>query len=160
MRARQARSASAYSYTPALELDDGTILTENLVILAYIAQLTGKLLPEDGLVRWRALEATEFMTTEIHVNFRPFFFNAPQPEKDKARQMLDRRFATIAGQLDDKPFLVSDRMTISDPYLFVMLSWAAMFGIDVPERLSHYLARMRTEPSVAKALAEEGLAAT
>jgi hypothetical protein len=44
-------------------------------------------------------------------------------------------------------------MTISDPYLFVMLSWAAMFGIDVPERLSHYLARMRTEPSVAKALA-------
>jgi glutathione S-transferase len=102
----------------------------------------------------------ERRTTEIHVNFRPFFFNAPQPEKDKARQMLDRRFATIAGQLDDKPFLVSDRMTISDPYLFVMLSWAAMFGIDVPERLSHYLARMRTEPSVAKALAEEGLAAT
>lgn len=145
-------------YTPALELDDGTILTENLVILTYIAHLTGKLLPGDGLVRWRALEATEFMTTEIHGSFRPYFFDAPQSEKDKARQMLDRRFATIAGQLGDKPFLVSDRMTIADPYLFVMLSWAAMFGIDVPERLSGYLARMKKTPSVSRALAEEGLA--
>jgi glutathione S-transferase len=57
--------------------------------------LTGKLLPEDGLVRWRG--ATEFMTTEIHVNFRPFFFNAPQRRRtrrgrcwtDASRRSLD-----------------------------------------------------------------------
>ncbi len=48
-------------------------------------------------------------------------------------------------------------MTIADPYLFVMLMWAATFGIDVSERLNAYLARMKTEPSVVRALAEEGL---
>ncbi|CAN7315505.1 glutathione binding-like protein [Caballeronia sp. LjRoot34] len=145
-------------YTPALELDDGTVLTENLAILAYVAHLTGRLLPEDGFGRWRALEATSFMTTEIHGNFRPYFYDAPQAEKDTARKILDRRFATIAEQLDDKPFLVGERMTIADPYLFVMLTWAAMFEVEVPERLDAYLARMKTEPSVVKALAEEGLA--
>ncbi|MHC2438002.1 glutathione binding-like protein [Bradyrhizobium sp. USDA 4451] len=157
---RDFRKINPKGYTPALELDDGTILTENLVILAYIAQLTGKLLPLDGLVRWRALEATEFMTTEIHVNFRPYFFDAPHAEKDKARQMLDRRFTTIAEQLGAKRFLVSDQITIADLYLFVMLSWAAMFGVEVPEQLGSYLARMRKMPSVVKALTEEGLAAT
>ena len=121
--------------------------------------LTDKLLPADGFVRWRALEATEFMTTEIRGNFRPFFFGVPQAEKEKARQMLDRRFAMIAEQLGDKPFLVSDRMTIADPYLFVMLSWGAMFGIDVPAPLGARLARMKTQPSVLRALAEEGLPA-
>lgn len=145
-------------YTPALELDDGTILTENLVILAYIAHRSGKLLPEDGLVRWRALETTAFMATEIHTAFRPFFFDAPPAEKDKARQTLDRRFATITLQLGDKRFLVSDKMTIADPFLFVMLSWAGVFGVEVPAPLKAYHARMKTEPSVTKALAEEGLA--
>ncbi len=155
---RDFRTISPKGYTPALELDDGTILTENLAILAYIAHLSGKLLPEDGIVRWRALEATAFMTTEIHGNFKPFFYDAPQAEKDKARQMLDKRFGTIAELLGDKPFVVSNYMTIADPYLFVMLSWAAMFGVEVPERLSTYLARLKIVPSVAKALAEEGLA--
>nr|WP_113889119.1 glutathione binding-like protein [Roseiarcus fermentans] len=145
-------------YTPALKLDDGTILTENLAILAYIADLTGKLSPEDGLARWRALEATAFMTTEIHGQFRPFFSDAPEAETDKARRMLDKRFATLADQLGDKPFLASDQMTIADPYLFVMLSWAAMFGIEAPEPLVRYHARLKTLPSIARALAAEGLA--
>jgi len=52
---------------------------------------------------------------------------------------------------------VGDRMTIADPYLVVMLMWAGKFEIKVPKRLSDYLARMKTMPSVARALADEGL---
>ena len=48
-------------------------------------------------------------------------------------------------------------MTIADPYLVVMLMWAGKFEIEVPERLSGYLAQMKTMPSVARALADEGL---
>lgn len=155
---RDFRTINPKGYTPALEFDDGAILTENLAILAYIAELTGKLLPKQGLVRWRALEATSFMTTEVHGNFKPFFYDVAQTEKDKARQVLDTRFATIAKQLGDKPFLVSDQMTIADPYLFVMLMWAGMFEIAQPERLNGYFARMKAVPSVARALAKEGLA--
>jgi glutathione S-transferase len=146
-------------YVPALELDDGTVLTENLAILAYIAHRNGALLPEDGLPRWRALEATSFMTTELHGNFKPFFYpDATQAQKDKARQLLVKHFATIAEQLGDRPFLVGDRMTIADPYLFVMLMWAARNGIEVSSQLEAYFARMKQMPSVARALAEEGLA--
>jgi glutathione S-transferase len=144
-------------YLPALGLDDGPVLTENLAILAYIAHQAGTLLPEDGLDRWRAFEATSFMSTEFHGNFRPFFHGANQAERDKARQLLVKHFATIAEQLGDRPFLVGDRMTIADPYLVVMLMWAGKFEIKVPKRLSDYLARMKTMPSVARALADEGL---
>lgn len=144
-------------FLPALELDDGTILTENLAILVYIAHRGGALLPEDGLDRWRVFEATSFMTTEFHTNFRPFFHrDAIEVERTKARRLLVKHFATVAAQLGDKPFLVGDRMTIADPYLVVMLMWAARFEIDVPERLGFYLAQMMTTPSVAKALADEG----
>jgi glutathione S-transferase len=145
-------------YLPALELDDGTILTENLAVLVYIAHQAGALLPADGVDRWRALEAVSFMTTEFHPNFRPFFHHdATQAERAKARQLLVRHFATIAGQLGDRRFLVGDRMTIADPYLVVMLMWAGKNEIEAPERLTGYLAQMKTMPSVAKALADEGL---
>lgn len=145
-------------YTPALDLGDGTILTENLAILAYLAEQSGQLLAKDGLERWRALEATAFMTTELHRNFIPFFYpESTQPEKDKSGQALARRFATIDEQLGEKTFLVGAQMTIADAYLFVMLSWAAMMGIAVSQRLGNYLARMKDRPSIIKALADEGL---
>jgi len=155
---RDFRTINPKGYLPALELDDGIILTENLAILAYIAHQAGALLSEEGVDRWRALEATSFMTTEFHGNFRPFFHHdATQAERAKARQLLVKHFATIAEQLGDRPFLVGDRMTIADPYLVVMLMWAGKFEIEVPKRLSGYLARMKTTPSVARALADEGL---
>jgi len=39
-----------------------------------------------------------------------------------------------------------------------MLMWSAKHGIEMPERLETYFARMKKVPSVAQALAEEGLA--
>ena len=155
---RDFRTINPKGYLPALELTDGTILTENLAILAYIAHRAGALLPEDGVDRWRVLEATEFMTTEFHGNFRPFFQpDATEAQRDRARKLLVKHFATIAEQLGDRPFLVGDRMTIADPYLVVMLMWAGKNEIEVPERLTGYLAQMKKMPSVARALANEGL---
>ncbi len=145
-------------YVPALELDDGTVLTENLAILAYIAHQSGTLLPEEGITRWRALEAISFMTTEIHGNLKPFFKDLPTPEKERARQMLVKHFASIAEQLGDKPFLLGDRMTIADSYLFWSLRSAPISGIEFPEQLQAYFSRMKEVPSVAQALVEEGLA--
>jgi glutathione S-transferase len=98
-------------FVPALEFDDGTVLAESLAILVYIAHQAGALLPEDGLVRWKTLEATSFMTTEIHGNFKPFWKNAPQAEKGKARELLVKHFAIIAEALGNRPFLTGNRMT-------------------------------------------------
>ena len=155
---RDLRTINPKGYTPALELDDGTILTESAAILAYIADKSGKLLATDGLDRWRALEATAFMTTEVHGSFRPFFRpDATETEKGRAAKMLATHFVTLAKQLGNSTFLIGERMTIADAYLFVMLAWAAMMGIAVPERLGTYSAYMKNLPSVAKALAIEGL---
>jgi glutathione S-transferase len=145
-------------FVPALELDDGRVLAEALAVLVYVAQQAGELLPEDDFVRCKVLEATSFMTTEIHGNFKAFWKNAPEAEQDKARLALVKHFATIAAELGDGPFVTGDRITIADPYLFVMLMSAARFGIEVSERFEAYSSRMKQVPSVARALAEEGLA--
>lgn len=145
-------------FIPAIEFDDGSVLAESFVILLYIAHHSGKLLPRDGFVRWQALEATSFMTTEIHGNFKPFWKNATQPEKDKAHGLLVKHFGTIAHQLGDRPFLTGDHMTIADPYLYVMLRWAAKHGIEVSESLECYAASIKELPSVVRALVEEGIA--
>jgi glutathione S-transferase len=145
-------------YTPALDLGDGAILTENLAILAYVADRSGQLLAASGMARWRALEATAFMTTEVHRQFLPFFRDGSAEAKEAAAQMLQKRFATLAEQLGDQPFLIGAQMTIADCYLFVMLSWAAMMEIPVGPRLDSYRERMQTVPSVAQALRAEQLA--
>lgn len=145
-------------YTPALDLGDGAILTENLAILAYIADQSGKLMPKDGLARWRVLESVTFMTTEIHRSFIPFFRGGTDEEKAQAAQTLATRFGTISDQMGEQPFLMGEEMTIADCYLFVMLSWSVMMGVALPSRLTAYLARMKDVPSVAKTLAAEGLA--
>ncbi|HEX8476777.1 MAG TPA: glutathione binding-like protein [Telluria sp.] len=145
-------------YTPALDLGDGVILTENLAILAWIADRSGKLLAQEGLERWRTLEATAFMCTEIHRSYLPFFRGGTGEEKQAATQMLLTRFGTIVEQLGDKAFLIGEELTIADCYLFVMLSWATMMGITLPQLLVAYVARMKALPPVAATLRAEGLA--
>jgi glutathione S-transferase len=144
------------SYIPTLELEDGTVLTENQIILAYIAERSGKLLPE-GMARWRTLEALAFMSSEIHGNYVPFFRDFPEPEKNRAREKLKKAYAILSGQMGDKPFLVGDKMTIADCYLFWVLMVAPKSGVELPENLRDYFKRMKTRPSVMRALAEEGL---
>ena len=150
-------SINPKGYIPTLELEDGTILTENQVILAYIAEKSGKLLPKDGVVRWRALEALAFMSSEIHSRYNPFFRNFSELEKERARERLAQAFAILADQMGDKKFLVSDEMTIADCYLFWVLMVAPRSGVELPEALGRFFGRMRTLPSVTQALAEEGL---
>ena len=88
----------------------------------------------------------------------PFFKNLPDNEKERARSALEKHFSALADQLGDRPFLLGDRMTIVDPYLFWWLRSAPVGGIEVPESLHALLVRMGNMPSIRKALAEEGLA--
>lgn len=51
------RSINPKGYVPALGLDNGSVLTENIAILTYIAERSGTLMPPGDLGRFRALEA-------------------------------------------------------------------------------------------------------
>lgn len=144
-------------FVPALELEEGTVLTENLAILAFIAERSGRLIPPADLGRSRALEALSYMATTIHGGLAPFFKGAPEAEKEKAGQALARGFASLAEQIGDQPFLIGEDISIADPYLYWCLLAAARFEIAVPERLRAFSDRMNRRPSVIRALAEEGL---
>ena len=145
-------------YVPAIELDNGELLTENLCILPYLGDQSGTLLPKDGMDRWRTLEATAFVSTEIHKTFSGLFKPAGEEAAKAARDKVTQRLGLQAGWLEDKPFVMGDHMTIADAYLFVMLLWAGKFQIEMPANLQGYFTRMKERPSVQRAMQAEGLA--
>lgn len=150
-------SINPKGYIPALELDDGEILTENMVILNYIADISGKLLPQTKILRWRSLEALAFMSSEVHGSYAPFFRDFPETEKERAREKLAKAFSLLDNQLGDKNHLICEELTIADFYLFWILMASARTGLELTQRLQSYYARMKRLPSVARALNEEGL---
>lgn len=150
-------SINPKGYVPALELDDGEVLTENPVILHYIAEKSGKLLPKKGIARWRSLEATAFMASEIHGSYAPFFMNFPETEKERARKKITKAFSLLEDQMGDKKHLVGEDITIADCYLFWVLMASERIGLELTGRLRSYYDDMKLLPSVARALCEENL---
>jgi glutathione S-transferase len=166
LKAKTTASGADYSminpkgYVPALRLDDGGVLTENVAILSYIAHQAGKLVPAEPLGRYRAIEALAYISTELHKGFKPFFTpNAPDEDKDAAKAQLLKRLALFEDKLSNQPFVLGSQISVADCYLFVMLFWSkTKVGLDVPPNLSAYYDRLSTRAAFAKALADEGLA--
>ena len=149
-------------YVPAIQLDDGSTLTENVAVLNYLADHTGRKLftPESGsMEHYRLEEWLGFITTELHKSFAPFFQGGTIEEKRKAKEKIGKRLAYVDGQLAGKPFLMGEQMTVADAYLFVMLTWAKKNDFDLSRypNLSAFFARMSRRPSVQRALKEEDL---
>ena len=150
------RKINPKGYVPALELDDGTLLTENTAILAYLGDRLG-LMPE-GMARYRALEWIGFLNSEIHKSFGPLFQKAADDEAQKARKKIRKGLALIEERLSGD-YLVGDAFSPPDAYLFVMLRWCEKMGVDIGDlpRLVAFKQRMQSRPAVRRALAEEGL---
>jgi len=156
-------SINPKGYVPALVLDDGTTLTENVAVLTYISTLdaSGKLGPKLGSMEcFRILEWLAFINSEIHktvgVIFRP---TTPEETKKQARETALMRYGYIEKQLGDKPFLTGGNFTVADAYLYVVLSWRERLGIDISSlpKLTAFYERCRARPSVQQARKEEGL---
>jgi glutathione S-transferase len=146
-------------YVPALGLDDGGVLTENIAILSYIADKAGKLMPTGDLGRFRVLEALAYISTELHKGFKPFFMpGSSEEEKSTAKETLTKRLSLFEQPLGTQQFALGDVFTVADCYLFVMLFWArTKVEIDLAPNLSTYYDRLTARDSVAKALVDEGL---
>jgi glutathione S-transferase len=145
------------AYVPALGLDEGGVLTENIAILSYIAAKAGKLMPGGDLGRFRGLEALAYISTELHKGFKPFFSpGSSDAEKEQAKETLGKRFSLFEGQLADQQFVLGDSFTVADCYLFVMLFWSkTKADVPVPPRLTAYYERLNARDSIRKALADE-----
>ena len=144
-------------YVPALEFDDGEVLTENVAILSVIADRAPMLAPEGGSARFRLLEMLAFISSEIHKSFKPFF-NPAATDADKAAatETLGKRFGYVAGQMKGD-YLFGPKFTVADAYLFVMCLWAQKNGLTLPAPLPAFVTRMKARPAVRMALEHEGL---
>jgi glutathione S-transferase len=158
-------AVNAKGYVPALELDDGYVLTEGVVMQQYIADLKpeAKLAPPRGTAeRLKLEELLIFLSTEVHKGFSPLFApNTPDEYKTIAKDKIAQRFDYVEKQLSDgRQFLTGDQFTIADGYLFTLSNWTKFVGIDLARwpNISAVAARVAERPAVQAALKAEGLA--
>ena len=150
-------------YVPALQLDDGTVLTEGAAILQYLADQVpaSGLAPENGtLARYQVQAWLSYISAELHKNFVPFFYPGSSEDwKSAGRAGLQKRFAYVDDCLQGKDFLMGTQFTIADAYLFVVSNWAAFVKFDLSgfANITAFRARMRARPAVQAAMKAEGL---
>lgn len=156
-------SINPNGYVPALALNNGEVLTEAAVILAYLADQVPerKLAPAAGsMERYRLQEKLNFITTELHKGFGSLFNPAmPEEWREQVKQGLGKRLDYIAGQLQGRQYLLGDEFSIADAYLFTILGWSKLTKVDLSPWpvLVEYSARIAGRPAVQAAMKAEGL---
>jgi glutathione S-transferase len=150
-------------YVPALELDNGELLTEGPAIVQYLADRKpeAKLVPPAGtLERYRVQEALGYINSEIHKTYSPLFRPTTSPELRKDREdYLRKRYALLEKQLAKGPYLFGEQFTVADAYLFTVTNWAKFLKLDLSEfpNLLAFQGRVAARPAVQATLAAEGL---
>ena len=143
-------------YVPALVFDDGMLLTENVALLDWIAMQGDGLIPDGPLDRTRHLQMLAFISTELQKPFVRLFFSESDEEKAWLTGTLAQRFGWIAPRMEGD-HIFGDRFTAADAFVYVMLRWAALCGIAVPEALQALAGRVEARPAVRAALAREAV---
>lgn len=154
---------NAKGYVPAIKLDDGQVLTEGVAIMQYLADQK----PESGLApkagtmeRYRLMEWLNFISTEIHKSFSPLWNpKTPEETKQNQRNLLARRFDYLAQQLKGKQYLMGDKFTVADAYLFTVLNWTGKLNVDLGKWpvIKEFMARVAARPRVVETMKAEGL---
>jgi glutathione S-transferase len=158
------RAVNPKGSVPALGLDDGSVLTENAVVLQYIADRAPNsgLIPNFGTMeRYRLLEWVNYITTELHKASGPLWNPAtPEEARQATRDLLAGKYDYVQGRFGSGPHLTGDAFTIADAYLFVVLGWTGIQKIDLARwpKLGAFAARVAERPTVRAALHAEGLA--
>jgi glutathione S-transferase len=151
------RAINPKGSVPMLVLDDGAEVTENVAILDLIADRVPELGPDGPLGRTRLIETLSYLSSELHVAFKPFWHAVSGADRAAGEQAVASRLEYLESRMTGL-YLFGPRFTVADAYLFVMLRWAKAFGVAIPPRLAGYFERIQSRESVRRALAEEGLA--
>ena len=148
---------------PAIELAGGEILTENGAVMQYLGDLAGDsaLLPGSGIARYRVIEWLAYLGSDVHKSFGALWNPASGDDaKQAARDLVGKRFDYLEGKLAGQDYLTGSAMSVADPYLFAMLGWTGMHGIDLARwpNLTAFRERMLRRPTVQTVMQAEGLA--
>ncbi|MGH6613246.1 glutathione S-transferase N-terminal domain-containing protein [Sphingomonas sp.] len=138
---------------PALQLDDGAVLTENVAILAWIADRAPHLVPPGALGRYQLLEMLSFIASEIHKRF-PIYFSLPEDAQESVGDDIVRWFGFLGPRLEHG-HLFGETFSAADAYLFVMARGALAMEFPLGEAYRDYVARIEGRPAVQAALRRE-----
>lgn len=148
---------------PALLLDDGTLLTEGVAIMQYLADSVPDrqlLAPTSSHSRYKTIEWLNYIATELHKGFTPLFRpDTPEDFKPTVRALLEKKMQYVNDSLKDNQWICGPRFSIADAYLFTVLRWAYAVKLNMAglSNIDAYMARMAERPAVAAALKAEGL---
>ena len=155
---------------PALVTERG-ILTENVAILAFVAQSfpQARLAPLDDPFAFGEMQAFNgYLASTVHVAHahgrRGYRWATDQSSFDDMKRKLPEAmgacFDLIEREMLKGPWVMGGSYTICDPYLFTIAEWLESDGVDparFPRVLDHRR-RMYERPAVKRALAQEGRA--
>jgi glutathione S-transferase len=155
-------------YVPALQLEDGRLLTEVAILIQYLADLrpgSGLAPPNGTPARYELQEWLHFIATELHKGQSVFYQPAATADlKAVFLGRLEARYALLARQVEAKgnQWLFGDTFTVADPYaFFVLRAYQKVVKADLSKTpaLAAYYSRLAARPSIAAALAAEALEA-
>ncbi|MGH8864018.1 MAG: glutathione transferase GstA [Burkholderiales bacterium] len=150
-------------YVPAIELDNGAVLTEGPAIVQYLADLRpeARLAPANGSwERTRLQEMLGYINSEIHKSYSPLFKSTTSEEvRTERKEYLRLRYALLDKQLAGRKYLFGDQFTVADAYLFVVTNWARSTKVDLSDfaNLQAFQQRVAARPAVRAAMQAEGL---
>ncbi len=156
-------SVSPKGYVPLLELDSGERLSEGPAIVQYIADLVPakNLAPANGtMARYQVQEWLNFITSELHKGIGGLFNPAmPENYRPAVKDRALGRLKWVNEQLEGKQYLMGDRFSVADAYLFTVANWTKFVGIDISglAYLGAFMGRLAARPAVQEALKAEGL---
>ena len=151
-------------YVPTLQLDNGEMLTEVGVICQYLADQKPEsgLAPKAGTIeRYRLMEWLNFVATEVHKQLGALFNPKYTPEmKEVQVAVIGRRLKPLEAALAGKQYLMGDKFSAADAYLFTVLRWTKPLQIDLGQwpNIKAYFERVGKRSKVMETLAAEGLA--
>ena len=151
---------------PALVTDKG-VLTENPAILAFVAQTfpDARLAPLDDSFTFAQVQAfNSYLCSTVHVAHahlnRGYRWaddsDAIAAMRKKAPQAIGECFELIEREMLAGPWVMGERYTICDPYLFTLARWLEDDGVDPASfsKVQDHRQRMSERPAVKAALAQ------
>lgn len=154
---------------PALELSDGTVLTETPAIARYLEALD----PDPNLLGRDPLETATIEMWQRRVEFGLFsavghcfrhtnrhmgVLEEQCPEWGEInRQRIDGHLATLDARLSGRDWLAADRPSLADVTAWVAVNFRRVIKHPMPEgldALGAWIERMRARPAVRETFAE------
>ena len=156
------KKMNPHGYVPVLQLDNGEVLTEGVVIMQYLADKSpaADIAPANGTFeRTRLQERLNYLTTEVHKAFTPLFSDSSDDEKQKAKLNVSNKFNYLDKLLAEREYLLGKKISIADFYLVVIANWTKFVGMSLSDwpNITRLTKQVVSRKSAQLAMKAEGL---